>query len=86
MKASSIQFDNAAANAATGEKDRYDNRFLTVHEVAALLQVPVSWVYGHMRKRSRERLPGYRVGKYWRFSEEEILAWVKRKREGEQVA
>ena len=41
MKASSIEFDNAAANAATGEKGRYDHRFLTVHEVAALLQVPV---------------------------------------------
>jgi excisionase family DNA binding protein len=86
MKASSVQFDNAATNAATGENGRYDQRFLTVHEVAALLQVPVSWVYGHMRKRSRERLPGYRIGKYWRFSEEEILGWVKRKRGGERVA
>ena len=27
MKASSIQFDNAAANAATGERGRYDLRF-----------------------------------------------------------
>jgi excisionase family DNA binding protein len=86
MKAGSVQLDNAAANAATGEKNRCDHRFLTVNEVAALLQVPVSWVYGHMRKRSRERLPGYRVGKYWRFSEDEILAWVKRQRGGEQVA
>jgi excisionase family DNA binding protein len=77
MKASSGEFDNAATNAATGEKGRQEHRFLTVHEVAALLQVPVSWVYGRMRKRSRERLPGYRLGKYWRFRENEILAWVE---------
>lgn len=40
---------------------------LTVQQVAELLQVPVSWVYGRMRKRSLERLPAYRLGKYWRF-------------------
>src|SRR5229473_3512736 len=62
------------------ESDRRESHFLTVHEVAVLLQVPVSWVYERMRKRSSERLPGYRLGKYWRFSEDEILAWVKRQR------
>jgi excisionase family DNA binding protein len=77
MTASSTQIDDAATNAATGEKRRQDHRLLTVQEVAALLQVHVSWVYGHTRKRSRGRLPGYRLGKYWRFSEDEILAWVK---------
>ncbi len=49
---------------------------LTVQEVAAILRVPVSWVYGRMRSRSRERLPGYRLGKYWRFQKEEVLTWV----------
>jgi len=49
---------------------------LTVQEVAEILKVPVSWVYGRMRKRSLERLPGYRLGKYWRFRKDEILAWV----------
>ena len=52
-------------------------RLLTVEEVASLLHVPVSWVYGRTRKRSLERLPGYRLGKYWRFREDEILAWVE---------
>ena len=51
---------------------------LTVRQVAGLLQVPVSWVYGRMRKRSLERLPAYRLGKYWRFDREEVLAWVAR--------
>jgi excisionase family DNA binding protein len=53
---------------------------LTVRQVAELLQVPVSWIYGRMRKRSLERLPAYRLGKYWRFERNEVLAWVARHR------
>ncbi len=61
---------------ATGRDSGDERHFLNVHEVAELLQVPVSWVYGRMRKRSLERLPGYRLGKYWRFRKNEVLAWV----------
>jgi excisionase family DNA binding protein len=43
------------------------NELLTVKEVAELLRVPVSWVYDRTRKRSLDRLPGIRLGKYWRF-------------------
>ena len=32
-------------------------QLLTVQGAAKLLKVPVSWVYGRMRKRSLERLP-----------------------------
>jgi len=53
------------------------DQLLTIAEVASLLRVPVSWVYGRTRKRSSERLPGYRLGKYWRFRENEVLAWVE---------
>lgn len=85
-----VNFENplhaAQRHAATGGEKRDESHFLTVHEVAALLQVPVSWVYGRMRKRSRDRLPGYRLGKYWRFSEDEILEWVKHQRGGEHAA
>jgi excisionase family DNA binding protein len=65
---------------ATGEKEESSGRLLTVQEVASLLHVPVSWVYGRMRKRSLERLPAYKLGKYWRFREHEILHWVQRQR------
>jgi len=68
----------ATKRAATVEKRGSDNRLLTVRDVAELLRVPVSWVYGRTRKRSLERLPGYRLGKYWRFREDEIHAWVRR--------
>jgi excisionase family DNA binding protein len=77
---SESQLHAAPQRAATGERD--GNRLLTVGEVAELLHVHVSWVYGRMRKRSKERLPGYRLGKYWRFRAEEVLRWVQDHHEG----
>lgn len=62
------------------------SELLTVHQVAKLLQVPVSWVYGRMRKRSLERLPAYRLGKYWRFDRDEVLAWVARHQTNREAA
>ena len=55
---------------------------LTVQEVAELLQVPVSWVYERTRKRSLDRIPGFRLGKYWRFRESDVIAWLERQRGG----
>jgi excisionase family DNA binding protein len=65
---------------ATGEERQGTGPLLTVEEVASLLHVSVSWVYGRIRKRSLDRLPGYRLGKYWRFREDEIHAWVEDQR------
>jgi len=76
--------NNAAPIAATEES--HGRYLLTVHEVADLLQVPVSWVYGRTRKRSLERIPSYRLGKYWRFRQEEVLAWVESQRQGSHAA
>lgn len=59
---------------------------MTVQQVAELLQVPVSWVYGRLRKRSLEKLPGYRLGKYWRFDRAEVLAWLTQQRESRKAA
>ena len=64
----------------TGEGRQGTGPLLTVEEVASLLHVPVSWVYGRIRKRSLDRLPGYRLGKYWRFREDEIHSWVEDQR------
>lgn len=55
---------------------------LTVEEVAELLNVPVSWVYDRTRSRGVNRIPGFRLGKYWRFQESEVLAWLERQRSG----
>jgi excisionase family DNA binding protein len=55
---------------------------LTVDEVAELLKVPCGWVYERTRLRGLNRLPGFRLGKYWRFKETEIFDWLERQRVG----
>lgn len=57
-----------------------EDALLTVHEVAGMLKVPPSWVYEHTRERSRDRIPGFRIGKYWRFAEADVLAWLATRR------
>jgi excisionase family DNA binding protein len=84
---SSEEFSLSSPNtAARTEAAREEGHLLTVHEVAEMLQVPVSWVYGRMRKRSVERLPGYRLGKYWRFRQTEVLAWIESQRRDSHAA
>jgi excisionase family DNA binding protein len=56
-------------------------RLLKVEEVAALLQVPPSWVYERTRRRSADRIPGFRLGKYWRFDEREVRRWLETQRQ-----
>ena len=56
------------------------DRILTVGGVASLLQVPRSWVYTRTRSRSKDRLPGLKLGKYWRFWESDILNWLESQR------
>ena len=71
----------ASLHAATGGRE--GDHLLTIQQVAAMLHVPVSWVYGRTRKRSTQRLPGIRLGKYWRFREKEIHRWIESQRGGD---
>ena len=50
---------------------------LTVHEVAELLRVPVSWVYERTRRRGIERLPHIKIGKYLRFRFTEVQTYLE---------
>jgi excisionase family DNA binding protein len=50
-----------------------DDALLTVPEVAALLRVPVSWVYEHTRQGCDDPLPAIKIGKYLRFFRKDIL-------------
>jgi excisionase family DNA binding protein len=59
-----------------------ESDLLTVSDVAHKLKVPVSWIYERTRRRSADRIPGFRLGKYWRFRETDVLAWVERQRTG----
>jgi excisionase family DNA binding protein len=56
------------------------DRLMTVEDVAALLQVPPSWVYSRTRRRGLEKLPFVRIGKYVRFEPAAIRAFVARQR------
>ena len=58
----------------------HEEKLLTVQEVAQILKVSPSWVYEHTRERCPDRIPGIRLGKYWRFVEEDVLAWLATKR------
>jgi len=53
-------------------------KILTVQEVGELLKIPSSSVYEKTRRRrgSVPPLPCRRVGKYLRFFESEVLAWL----------
>ena len=50
----------------------------TPSEVAHLLKVPVSWVYDRTRRRGLDRMPHFKLGKYLRFSEQEVLGWLQK--------
>ncbi len=50
--------------------------FWTAEEVAVYLRLPQSTVY----KLAQDKiLPGFKVGKHWRFRHEAILEWIKQK-------
>ena len=56
------------------------DELLTVPEVAALLKVPTSWVYSRTRRRGVAQLPFIKVGKYVRFDEQAVRAWLQAQR------
>ncbi len=58
------------------------DELLTIDELAGLLKVPKSWIYAHTRPRSRTRLPHVKLGKYIRFSEQDVRAFLQRLNRG----
>ena len=59
-----------------------NGRLLTIQEVADLLRVPTSWLYSHSRKRSKDRIPAVKVGKYVRFNQDDVTEWIERHKTG----
>ena len=51
-----------------------NSEFLTAEEVAEYLRLPLSTVYKFVQDK---RLPGFKVGKHWRFRKETIIQWTK---------
>jgi excisionase family DNA binding protein len=71
-----------AATAPIGAAAQLEASLLTVEDVAGILRVPVSWVYERTRSRAKNRIPGFRLGKYWRFREGDVLTWIERQKCG----
>jgi excisionase family DNA binding protein len=57
-----------------------DYELLTVHDAARFLNVTISWVYEHTRRKAEDRLPFVKLGKYIRFDPADLRAYVDRKR------
>ena len=54
------------------------DEFWTAEEVSNYLRIPQSTIY----KLAQDNvLPGFKVGKHWRFRRETILEWIKTKEE-----
>ncbi len=47
--------------------------YLTVNEISNYLKLPEETVYKHARS---GKIPAFKVGRYWRFKQEEIDQWV----------
>ena len=50
-----------------------DSEFLTAEEVAEYLRLPLSTVYKLVQDK---RLPGFKVGKHWRFRRDAFREWI----------
>lgn len=55
-----------------------DTEFLTVEEVAEYLRLPLSTVY---KLAQDKKLPGFKVGKHWRFRKKAFQEWIKEQEE-----
>jgi excisionase family DNA binding protein len=53
------------------------NDILTVAELAARLKVKPTWVYEKMRPRTDNPLPVWKMGRYLRFSWEQVSTWLQ---------
>ena len=57
-----------------------DDRYMTVVEVSEYLQIQRATLYRWLKV---GRVPGHKVGHTWRFSKDEIDAWVRSGRAAE---
>ncbi len=55
-------------------------RMLDIKELAERLKVPISWVYDRTRLKGPECIPHYKIGKYVRFKESEVVTFLAARR------
>jgi predicted DNA-binding transcriptional regulator AlpA len=54
---------------------------MTPAELGKKLKVDKSWIYARTRETGPDAIPRIRLGKYLRFSESAVVAWIN-KRQG----
>jgi excisionase family DNA binding protein len=54
----------------------------TLEEMAARLRVNQSWLYRQTKRHDAGSIPRLKVGKYLRFNEAEVMAWIKKQNQG----
>lgn len=64
------------------ERSSVADRLLEAHEVAAMFAVPVSWVRAETRA---GRMPVVELGRYRRYVEADVLAWLEEQKTGTPV-
>ena len=60
-----------------------DSEIMTRSEVAKLLRCSEPHVVALIE---REQLPAFRLGKLWRFSRSDVIAWCERRSNGRRIA
>lgn len=58
---------------------------LTPAQLAARLQLPVSWVYEHTQSKASNPLPVLRCGKHLRFAWNDIEHWMREQGQNKPV-
>jgi excisionase family DNA binding protein len=54
------------------------DEILTTEEVCKYLKIPRSTLY-HLAR--NKKIPGFKVGRHWRFKRAKIEEWIERQRE-----
>jgi len=71
--------DKSRISIAQQEKETLMNHnLLSVNDLAAKLNLPVSWVYSRTRETGPGSIPRVRLGKYVRFEWERVKEWIER--------
>ncbi|PYU24846.1 MAG: DNA-binding protein [Acidobacteria bacterium] len=59
------------------DKTQGIEHLLTPEEAAEILRVKLSWLYQHTRRRTQDRVPFVKVGRYLRFREQDLVAYIE---------
>lgn len=72
----------AAFPASSQPAEAYNCQPLSPKEFAQKIGLPVSWIYDHLRQRSKDKIPHLRFGKYRKIEWNcpDVIKWIERHR------